>query len=97
MFHAAPGRQNHQRRKKGRQQHEKQADAINTNVVFDPELANPGIALNELKLGGLAIKAGEQTERDDEREERSAKGGSTRQLRRILVEGQQEETPSAAE
>ena len=91
MFNAAPGGQNHQRRKKGRQQHEEQADAIDTNIVFDPEFANPGIALNELKRGGLTIKAGEQAERDEEREQRRAKGGSTDQLHRILIESQQEE------
>ena len=62
LFHAAPGRQNHQRRKKGRQQDEEQADAVNANIVFDTEFADPGITLNELKLGGLAIKTGEQAE-----------------------------------
>ena len=68
--HITPAGQQHQRGQKAGQQHQKQADAVHPDVVLDAEILNPGVALDKLEVGRLAVETGQHAQRHDKGQQR---------------------------
>ncbi len=88
-----PGSQHGQRRQEGRQQDQKQADAVDAQLITDSERRNPGSVGHELKIRRRGIEVPEQMEGEDESQKRHPKGDDAGRLLLVSPEKKQQQCP----
>ena len=57
LVHRLPRAEQRERRQEAGQHEQQQADAVDADEVVDAERRNPGVALDELEVGGRRVEA----------------------------------------